>query len=97
MHSFGHGTTIQLLSQPSTCSRFSVFVPFHYHCLQLLVRYHRGPMELTLSYSTCLGRVARWKNQNKIGFIDLDLPGRLLELLKEDINGTSCNSSSEAG
>lgn len=54
-------------------------------------------MELTLSYSTCLGRVAHWKNQNKIGFIDLDLPGRLLELLKEDINGTSCNSSSEAG
>ena len=59
--------------------------------------YHRSPVELTLSYSTCLGRVARWKNQNKIGFIDLDLPGRLLELLKEDINGTSCNSSSEAG
>lgn len=30
-----------------------------------------------------------WKNQNKIGFTDLVLPERLLELLKDDINGST--------
>ena len=29
-----------------------------------------------------------WKNQNKIGFTDLVLPEGLLELLKDDINGS---------
>jgi hypothetical protein len=29
-----------------------------------------------------------WKNQNKIGFTDLVLPEHLLELLKDDINGS---------
>ena len=42
-----------------------------------------------LSYSTCLGRVVRWRNQNKLGFLNLDLPERVLELLKDDINGLS--------
>jgi DNA polymerase family B len=41
------------------------------------------------SYSTCLGRVVPWKSQNKLGFIDLNLPERLLELLEDDINGAS--------
>ena len=36
-----------------------------------------------------MGRVFRWRNQNKLGFINLDLPERLLELLKDDINGRS--------
>jgi DNA polymerase zeta len=31
--------------------------------------------------------VDRWKNQNKLGFTNLQLPERLLELLKDDING----------
>lgn len=42
-----------------------------------------------ISYSTCLGRIEKWKGQNKIGFVSLQLPERLLELLKEDINGPS--------
>jgi hypothetical protein len=33
--------------------------------------------------------VDRWKNQNKLGFTNLQLPERLLELLKDDINGTN--------
>ena len=45
------------------------------------------------SYSTCLGRVSRWKNRNKLGFTDLDLPEGLLELLREDINGRFSISS----
>jgi len=40
-----------------------------------------------ISYSTCLGRVHRSQNQNKLGFTNLELPERLLELLKDDVNG----------
>jgi DNA polymerase zeta len=45
-----------------------------------------------ISYSTCLGRVERLKNQNKMGFTTLQLPDRVLELLKDDINGNSIST-----
>lgn len=37
-------------------------------------------------YSTCLGRINKWRGRNKLGFIDLDLPEGLLKLLETDIN-----------
>lgn len=37
-------------------------------------------------YSTCLGRVASWRGQNKMGFSDYSREHGLLELLKDQIN-----------
>lgn len=37
-------------------------------------------------YSTCLGRVAHWRGQNKMGFLDYSREHGLLELLKDHIN-----------
>lgn len=37
-------------------------------------------------YSTCLGRVATWRGQNKMGFSDYSREHGLLELLKDQIN-----------
>lgn len=37
-------------------------------------------------YSTCLGRVANWRGQNKMGFSDYSREHGLLELLKDQIN-----------
>ena len=37
-------------------------------------------------YSTCLGRVASWRGQNKMGFADYSREHGLLELLRDQIN-----------
>lgn len=37
-------------------------------------------------YSTCLGRINKWRGKNKLGFTDLELPEGLLKLLETDIN-----------
>lgn len=37
-------------------------------------------------YSTCLGRVASWRGQNKMGFSDYSREHGILELLKDQIN-----------
>lgn len=37
-------------------------------------------------YSTCLGRVRDWRGRNKMGFIELDTPPRLLKLLENQVN-----------
>ncbi|ODN98467.1 DNA polymerase zeta subunit [Cryptococcus wingfieldii CBS 7118] len=41
-----------------------------------------------LCYSTCLGRVEKFKNTNKFGFTDLKISEGLLELLKDYVNVT---------
>lgn len=37
-------------------------------------------------YSTCLGRINRWRGRNKLGFVDLDVDPRLLALLEQHVN-----------
>ena len=37
-------------------------------------------------YSTCLGRIATWRGQNKMGFTDYQREPRILELLVDQIN-----------
>lgn len=36
-------------------------------------------------YSTCLGRINRWRGRNKLGFTDLNLPSGLLKSFEKDI------------
>lgn len=90
MYSARDGTAIELLPEPFTRLRFPVSLSIDYHSIQLLV----SPTSrlINVSYSTCLGRVDRWKNLNKLGFTNLQLPERMLELLKDDINGMNSNT-----
>ncbi|KAH7402595.1 hypothetical protein BKA66DRAFT_404838 [Pyrenochaeta sp. MPI-SDFR-AT-0127] len=37
-------------------------------------------------YSTCLGRIVRWRGRNKMGFMDFKREPQLLELVKDHIN-----------
>lgn len=37
-------------------------------------------------YSTCLGRVVRWRGTNKMGFTDFKREPRILELVKDHVN-----------
>jgi len=87
MYSTCYGAAVKFLSESITRLRFPIAISINYHSVQLLVLNFILCTEK--SYSTCLGRVDRWKNQNKLGFTNLQLPERLLELLKDDINGTN--------
>jgi DNA polymerase zeta len=42
-----------------------------------------------LCYSTCLGRVEKFKGTDKFGFTELKVADGLLELLKDYLTGTS--------